>query len=256
MDEIFGRENFRNEIVWHYSRWTAESKTFQKMHDVIYWYSKTDKYTYHLQYQPYKNPAWIEDTVRKVINGKLVRVKDEKGRYIKREKENIGVPMHDVWEDINFIAPTASERLNYSTQKPEKLLERIIKASSNEGDLVADFFCGSGTTGVVAEKLGRRWIMSDLGRFAIQVCHSHYPQAAFGYGRKAVCSAKFGQIRTASLGEAERTIQGLHQVYFGALPRRAGGRLYSLARQEREKLCPRRCSGRAGYTFGNPRGAG
>jgi hypothetical protein len=137
------------------------------MHDVIYWYSKTDKYTYHLQYQPYKNPAWIEDTVRKVINGKLVRVKDEKGRYIKREKENIGVPMHDVWEDINFIAPTASERLNYSTQKPEKLLERIIKASSNEGDLVADFFCGSGTTGVVAEKLGRRWIMSDLGRFAI-----------------------------------------------------------------------------------------
>lgn len=167
LDEIFGRDNFRNEIVWHYSRWTAESKAFQKMHDNIYWYSKTDKYTYNLQYQPYKNPEYIEDTVRKVVDGKLVRAKDEKGEYIKREKENVGVPMHDVWEDVNFIAPTAKERLDYSTQKPEKFVERVIKASSKDGDLVADFFCGSGTTGAVAERLDRRWIMADLGRFAI-----------------------------------------------------------------------------------------
>lgn len=77
--------------------------------------------------------------------------------------------MHDVWEDINFIGPTASERIGFTTQKPEALLERIIKASSNEGDLVADFFCGSGTTLAVAEKLGRRWIGVDLGRYAIHI---------------------------------------------------------------------------------------
>ncbi len=77
--------------------------------------------------------------------------------------------MHDVWEDINFIAPTAFERLAFDTQKPEALLKRIVLASSNPGDIVADFFCGSGTTLAVAEKLGRRWIGSDLSKFAIQV---------------------------------------------------------------------------------------
>lgn len=167
MDDVFGKDRFKNEIIWHYSRWTAEAKKFQKMHDNIFWYTKSDNYLYNLLYQQYKNIDWIEDTVRKVVNGKLVRVKSSDGKYLKRERENIGVPMHDVWEDINFIAPTSIERLQYSTQKPEALLERIIKASSNEGDLVADFFCGSGTTGAVAEKLGRRWIMADLGRFAI-----------------------------------------------------------------------------------------
>jgi len=169
MDEIFGYENFVNEVVWHYSRWTAEAKKFQKMHDIILWYSKTANYTYNLLYQPYKSPQWIEDTVRKVINGKLVRVKTPAGEYIKREKENVGVPMHDVWEDINFIAPTAKERIDFDTQKPEALLKRIILASSNPGDIVADFFCGSGTTFAVAEKLGRRWIGCDLSKFAIQV---------------------------------------------------------------------------------------
>ena len=169
MDEIFGYENFRNEVVWHYSRWSANPDLFQRMHDIILWYSKSDNYIFNKLYQPYKNPEWIEDTVRGVVNGKLVRLKDEKGNYIKREKENIGVLMHDVWEDINFIAPTASERLAFDTQKPEALLKRIILASSNPGDIVADFFCGSGTTLAVAEKLGRRWIGSDLSKFAIQV---------------------------------------------------------------------------------------
>ena len=78
-----------------------------------------------------------------------------------------GVPLQDLWTNINAIQPQAEERQGYDTQKPEALLERIIKLSSNEGDLVADFFCGSGTTGAVAERLNRRWIMSDLGRFSI-----------------------------------------------------------------------------------------
>ena len=167
LDEIFGTKNFINECVWHYKRWSNVSGTYQKMHDNIYFYSKTPKYTFNLLLQEYANPDWIEDTVRGFVDGKLVRLKDEKGNYLKREKENKGVPMHDVWHDINFIGPTSSERLDYPTQKPEALIERIIKASSNEGDLVADFFCGSGTTAAVAEKLGRRWITSDLGRYAI-----------------------------------------------------------------------------------------
>lgn len=167
LDEIFGKDKFINEVIWHYRRWSNVSNTFQKMHDLLLFFSKNDNYIFNVQYQVYSHPEWIEDTVRGFEDGKLVRLKDEKGNYIKRGKENIGVPMHDVWEDINFIGPTAGERLKFPTQKPEALLERIIKASSNEGDLVADFFCGSGTTGEVAEKLGRRWIMADLGRYAI-----------------------------------------------------------------------------------------
>jgi len=167
LDEIFGKDNFINEIVWHYKRWSNVASTFQKMHDMLLFYSKTTNKTFNLLYQEYAHPEWIEDTVRGIVNGRLVRLKDEMGNYIKREKENVGVPMHDVWEGINFIGPTASERIGYATQKPEALLERIIKVSSSEGDLVADFFCGTGTTGAVAEKLGRRWIMADLSKFAI-----------------------------------------------------------------------------------------
>ncbi len=170
LDDIFGKQNFVNEIIWHYRRWSNTSSTFQKMHDNIYFYVlNKDKYTFNKLYQEYSHPEWIEDTVRGVVDGKLVRLKDEEGNYIKRNKENKGVPMHDVWEDVNFIGPTAHERIGYSTQKPEALLERIIKASSNEGDLVCDFFGGSGTTASVAEKLNRRWITSDIGKPACLV---------------------------------------------------------------------------------------
>ncbi len=167
MDEIFGAENYINEIIWHYRRWSNVARNFQKMHDTILFYAKAPNYNFNLLFQDYAKAEWIEETVRGFVDGKLVRLKDEDGNYIKREKENKGVPMHDVWEDINFVAPTASERLDYPTQKPEALLNRIIKSCSSEHDLVADFFCGSGTTCSVAEKLGRRWIGVDLGRFAI-----------------------------------------------------------------------------------------
>lgn len=126
LDEIFGQENFLNEIIWHYKRWSNVAKNFQKMHDNLLLYSVSPNYTFNLQMQNYAKQEWIEDTVRGFVDGKLVRLKDEKGNYIKRDNENKGVPMHDVWEDINFIAPTASERLDYPTQKPEALIARII----------------------------------------------------------------------------------------------------------------------------------
>ena len=162
MDSLFGKENFRNEVVWHYRRWTAASRQFQKMHDVMLFYSKTSQYVFTKPLQDYAHKEYIEDTVRGIIDGKLVRLKDEEGNYIKRKKQNKGVLMHDVWEDINFIAPTAKERTGYPTQKPLALLERIIKASSNENDIVLDPFCGCATACVAAEKLQRQWIGIDI----------------------------------------------------------------------------------------------
>jgi len=162
MDAIFGPKNFRNEIVWHYRRWTAASNQFQKMHDIVFWYSKTDRYLFTKPLQAYSDEKYIEDTVRGIVDGKLVRLKDEDGNYIRREKHREGVLMHDVWKDINFIPPTSKERAGYPTQKPIALYKRIIQASSNEGDLVLDPFCGCGTTLMAAEELNRRWFGIDL----------------------------------------------------------------------------------------------
>jgi len=169
LDKIFGKENFRNEIIWYYKRWTNTSKDFQRMHDIIFRYCKSKDYVFTKPIQPYSKPELIENTVRGIVNGKLVRLKDEKGNYIERKKKSKGVLMHDVWQDINFIPPTSKERIGYPTQKPEKLLERIIKASSNEGNTVADFFLGGGTTIVVAEKLNRNWIGVDSSVAAIKI---------------------------------------------------------------------------------------
>lgn len=160
MDDVFGYDKFRNEISWWYKRWSNISFGFQKMHDVILFYSK-DKSKFNIQYQDYAKPNEIEDTVRGVIDGKLVRLKNEDGSYKKRETENKGVPLHDVWE-IQHIQPTAKERLGYDTQKPKALIERIIKASSNEGDLVADFYSGSFTTAEVCKDLKRNFIGCDI----------------------------------------------------------------------------------------------
>ncbi len=169
LDQIFNFNNFQNEIVWHYRRWSAAANFFQRMHDTIFWYTKSDVYTFNKPLQPYSHPEMVEDTVRGIIDGKLVRLKDEKGQYIKREKENKGVLMHDVWDDINFIAPTSKERLGYPTQKPSALLERIIGTSSNKNDIVLDAFCGCGTTLVAAQKLGRKWIGIDISPTACRV---------------------------------------------------------------------------------------
>ncbi|MBZ9572263.1 restriction endonuclease [Patescibacteria group bacterium] len=168
LDEIFDKKNFRNEIIWWYKRWSNVSKSYQRMHDTILFYSKSKDYTFNIQYQPYSKPEVIEDTIRAVINGKLQRLKDEKGNYIKRGKENVGVPLHDVWE-IQHIQPTSKEREGYPTQKPEALLERIIKISSSKGDVVLDAFCGCGTTVAVAQRLGRKWIGIDISPTAIKI---------------------------------------------------------------------------------------
>lgn len=156
LDEVFGKENLVNHIVWHYNRWTAQSKKYQQMHDDIFWYSKTkDNWIYNLQYKDYSEGSRQAHEQRGYI---------QRGSFISKPNEK-GVAADDVWS-INFPGPSG-ERVGYPTQKPEKLLRQIIEASSNEGDLVADFFCGSGTTLSVAEKLGRKWMGTDLGKFGI-----------------------------------------------------------------------------------------
>ena len=182
MDKIFGYDNFRNEIIWKYSRWTATSSRFQKMHDVIFWYAKGENHTFNKLLQPYADESLVEDTVRGVVDGKLVRLKDESGNYIRRQKPSKGVLMHDTWTDINFLPPTSSERIGYPTQKPEALLERVIKASSNEGDVVADFVGGGGTTAATAQRLGRRWITCDQSRVAVSVSAERLKQEAITRG--------------------------------------------------------------------------
>jgi adenine specific DNA methylase Mod len=163
MDEIFGYENFRNEIVWYYRRWNIESKIFNRSHDVILWYSKSSDYIFNQMYEPKSPKSSAQGLAWKSVF-------DEKGRRhsILTGEPTKGVPMGDTWE-VSMINPVADERIGFDTQKPEALLKRIILASSNPGDIVADFFCGSGTTLAVAEKLGRRWIGIDLSKFAIQV---------------------------------------------------------------------------------------
>ena len=185
-DKIFGYNNFRNEIVWWYKRWSAASNNFQRMHDSIFWYTKSEKWNFTKPTQKYSDEKWIEDTVRGYVKGKLVRLKDEKGNYIKRTKENKGVLMHDVWDDINFIPPTSKERIGYRTQKPEALIERIIKASSNEGDLILDCFAGGGTTAKVCSDLKRRFICGDVSPVAIRVIASRLNKYCHSVGYKII----------------------------------------------------------------------
>ena len=161
LDDIFGnnygqsdRPGFRNEIAWCYSGGGIPKREYPRKHDVLLWYSKGNAWTFNTQYRPYS-----EGTIqrgRTAVKGPDAELRRE------------GTPVNDWWPDVKRItSPTDSEKLYYPTQKSEDLLSRIISVGSNEGELVADFFVGSGTTAAVAEKLGRRWVACDLGRFAI-----------------------------------------------------------------------------------------
>jgi len=161
MDEIFGKENLRNEIIWSYRKWGRSLNSFLRNHDTILFYAKSEKNVFNIQYVPLS-----ESTLRR-FGGKLQMWADEeRTRKVTADEESKGSFMSDAWE-ISYIPGASPEKIGFPTQKPEELVSRVVLASSNPGDLVADFFCGSGTTLAVAEKLGRRWIGSDLGKFAI-----------------------------------------------------------------------------------------
>jgi len=165
-DEIFGSDNFRNEIIWSYFRYTARSNDFQRMHDNILKYSISDKYTFNQLYEEYQETTLKYHKWEVDENGKEFYWKRGKGIEAYKIYKSEGVALNDVWK-LPQIGPIGTERIGYPTQKPEVLLNRIIKSSTKEGDLVADFFNGSGTTIATAEKLNRRWIGVDLGRYSI-----------------------------------------------------------------------------------------
>jgi len=179
LDEVFGPDAFKNEIVWRYRRWPAKTRVFQRMHDVLFWYGKTpdDRHAFTRLYEPLAASTLATfGTKRQVADFSSGHRKPSQ-----TDEETRGAPMSDVW-DIGIIAPIAHERVGYPTQKPEALLRRVIEAASRPGDLVADFFAGSGTTLVAAEKLGRRWIGCDVGRAAIHAARKRLtalPAAAF-----------------------------------------------------------------------------
>jgi site-specific DNA-methyltransferase (adenine-specific) len=150
MDEIFGEENFLNEIIWAYKSGGVSKRYYSRKHDNILVYTKTKNYIFN----PQKEKSYNRDFKPYRFKG-VAEYKDEIGWYTL-------VNLKDVWQ-VDMVGRTSSERVNYATQKPEKLLERIILTSSDENSIVADFFAGSGTLGAVAERLNRRWIMSDKG---------------------------------------------------------------------------------------------
>jgi DNA modification methylase len=171
LDEIFGKDNFQREIIWSFdtkSGYKTIAENYIRSHDTILFYSKdASNKIFNKQFEPYS-----EDYIErfKKIDGNGRRYRDDRGNGIKQYLDEAkGVPIADVWRDIKSFqqASTSDEYIAYPTQKPESLLDRIIKTSTNEGDVVADFFCGSGTTLAVAEKLGRKWIGSDLSKFGI-----------------------------------------------------------------------------------------
>ena len=195
MDKIFGYDNFRNEIVWR--RGSGISRTdadqFPRNQDSIIWYSKHDTWSYTRSFRPYSeatmkqyrfddhdgrgvyrlNPlrTYGKETIEKFRReGRIVVSKHGNESYKQYLSDKPGVTIDSIWEDIGGMGHEArKEKVGYPTQKPEKLLERIIKASSNEGDLVLDAFVGGGTTPTVAQRLGRRWIAMDQSRVAVSV---------------------------------------------------------------------------------------
>ena len=207
LDNIFGKANFVNEIIWCYKSGGAGDNGFAKKHDTILFYRKNSTFTFN----PEKEKSYMGigySTGNK--NVVLYDDNDGKGPYTL-------VKAKDWWPDIGMIA-TSKGRL-YATQKPEALLERIIKASSNEGDLVCDFFGGSGTTAAVAERLGRRWITCDIGkpaslvmrkRFIDQEVKPFLYQSIGDYQKEAFRNNK----RYKHVGDLSQVVLGL----YGALP--------------------------------------
>ncbi|MDD9853950.1 MAG: site-specific DNA-methyltransferase [Deltaproteobacteria bacterium] len=206
LDEIFGKSNFQNEIVWYYTNKIPDTRKnkYTNSTDTILIYNKNaENHIFHWQFDKREKP--IKVSRMKKVEGKKVYLKDKEGRGIydlrtERTADN-------VWQFASLHAQP--EIVGYPTQKPEQLIERIIKSSSNEGDLVADFFCGSGTTAAVAEKLGRKWIATDLGKFAIHTTRKRM----IGVQREMKAAGKdYRAFELLNLGKYER------QHYIGVGP--------------------------------------
>lgn len=246
LDDIFEKDNFRNEIIW--KRGTvkgakAVGNQYARNHDMILYYSRSNDYVYHTQYLPYteeyikqrytkddndgRGPytdqaigTRSEESLKELEKDNRIFVTSNGKRRVKYYlSEAKGIALDDSWNDISEVNSMAKENVGYATQKPEPLLERIIKASSNEGNLVCDFFGGSGTTAAVAERLGRRWITCDIGKPAALVMRKRFIdqdvkpflyQSIGDYQKEAFHNNK----KLRRVGDLSQVVLGL----FGALP--------------------------------------
>jgi len=163
---LFGRNNFRNEIIWCYKKWSIGHRTFCRNHDTIFFYSKSENYTFNPLFQ-----SRAISTLKRFGNQTIVSGFDDSGNRIPSkttDEESMGVKMYDWWE-VPIVPPSGKERIGYPTQKPEALLQRIIECATNEGDVVLDPFVGGGTTVAVADRLNRKFIGIDQSVMAIKV---------------------------------------------------------------------------------------
>lgn len=229
LDDIFGQGNLVSEIIWPRTTNSGSSKAIAKKFsfdtDTILFYKKSGKYTFNQAFKAYtasyiKNyfihddqdgrgkyqlqalSTFSQERYNELkADNRLVQGKGKLIRYKDYLKDRLGVAVNNLWDDIEPVNAIGLERLDYPTQKPESLLERIISASSNEGDLIADFFCGSGTTAVVAEKLRRKWLTTDLGRFSIHTARKRL----IGTQRELQSTGKnFRAFEMLNLGKYER----------------------------------------------------
>ena len=241
LDDIFGKDNFRDQIIWYYPGGIkAVPHYFPRKHDCIYCYSKTNNYVFNNQRKGIEDNSLYSRGIKYSEDGETITYKNfprtdkvKFDMYVKRfisqnkrepKDEDViyrfeGALVDDVWDDCPAVFRLLNEKTGYSTQKPASLLERIIKASSNEGDLVCDFFGGSGTTAAVAEKLGRRWITCDIGkpaslvmrkRFIDQEVNPFLYQSIGDYQKEAFHNNK----KLRRVGDLSQVVLGL----FGALP--------------------------------------
>ena len=241
LDDIFGKDNFRDQIIWYYPGGIkAVPHYFPRKHDCIYCYSKTNNYVFNNQRKGIEDNSLYSRWIKYSEDGETITYKNfprtdkvKFDMYVKRfisqnkrepKDEDViyrfeGALVDDVWDDCPAVFRLLNEKTGYSTQKPASLLERIIKASSNEGDLVCDFFGGSGTTAAVAEKLGRHWITCDIGkpaslvmrkRFIDQEVNPFLYQSIGDYQKEAFHNNK----KVRRVGDLSQVVLGL----FGALP--------------------------------------
>jgi site-specific DNA-methyltransferase (adenine-specific) len=183
-DEVFGDDAFASEIVWRYRRWPSKTPNFQRVHDVLLRWRKDprEKPRFNTPYEPL-----AASTVATWGTNKQRAVFEEGGRRARSsvtDEPTRGVPMGDVWE-IGVIAPVSRERTGYPSQKPEALLERIVSALSNEGDVVLDPYAGSGTTLAVAARLGRVFVGIDASEVALETATRRLEAAGIRFRSRA-----------------------------------------------------------------------
>ncbi len=172
-EDIFGEENFLSEIIWSYKRWSNSANNLTPNHQNILFFSKTGSYKFNKIFTDYSETTNIDQILQKRSrdeHNKSIYAREEDGSVVASDEKK-GVPLADVW-DIPFLNPKAKERTGYPTQKPILLLDRIIEIATDEGDIVLDPFCGSGTTLVASKMKGRRYVGIDISIEAIQLSKS------------------------------------------------------------------------------------